>query len=155
MLLLMFRTGESLYAIDAKRVVEVVPRVDLRPIPHAPESLVGLLSYRGRVVPVIDFGVLVGARESRAVLSTRVILTEFTTHDRQTELVGVVAENVSHVVNAEPRQVVSPAMSLDEAPYLGAVIQLDEGLVQLVAADKLLSERMQDALFGHRAEAGG
>jgi chemotaxis-related protein WspB len=154
MLLLMFRSGASLYAIDAKRVVEVVPRVDVRPIPHAPAHLSGLLNYRGRVVPLIDFGVLIGASQSQPVLSTRVILTEFTAHDGRNQLVGIVAENLNHVVNVDPRQVVSPAMSLAEAPYLGALLQLDLGLVQTIAADKLLSERMQDALFGSPAEAG-
>ena len=50
--------------------------------------------------------------------------------------------------------VVTPPMSLDEAPYLGSVLQLDGGLVQLVEADKLLSVKMQDALYGGAAEHG-
>ena len=60
MLLLTFRAGESLYAVDARQVVEVLPRVGLRAIPHSPEYLVGLLSYRGQVVPVVDFNTLIG-----------------------------------------------------------------------------------------------
>jgi chemotaxis-related protein WspB len=155
MLLLVFRSGDSLYAIDAKQVVEVVPRVNLRPVPHAPAFLPGLLSYRGRVVPVVDFGVLIGASLGRDALSTRAILAEFTGADGTARLVGLVAEDVSHVVNAEGRQIVAPAMSLDEAPYLGAVVQLDEGLVQLVEAGKLLSERMQVSLYGGQAEPSG
>jgi chemotaxis-related protein WspB len=154
MLLLLFRSHESLYAIDARRVAEVVPRVSLRSIPHAPAYLAGLLSYRGQAVPVIDFGLLVGGGASREALSTRAILTSFTGHDHQTRLVGVVAESVSRVIEADPRQVVTPAMSLEEAPYLGAVLRLDEGLVQLVAVDKLLSDRMQDALYGGATEPG-
>jgi chemotaxis-related protein WspB len=155
MLLLIFRAGagKSLYALDAGRVVEVVPRVELRPIPNAPAFLSGLLGYRGRVVPVIDFGVVIGGAASLPRLSTRIILAEWTTRG-QARLLGIVAEDVSRVVNADPSQVVSAAMNLDEAPYLGEVIRLDEGLVQLVRADKLVSERVQDALYGTSTEPG-
>lgn len=154
MLLVMFRSGGSLYAVDARRVVEVVPRVAPRPIPHAPPELLGLLSYRGRVVPLIDFGTLAGGPPARAALSTRVILARFAGRDGGERLVGLLAEDVSRVRNAGPGQVVAPAMALDAAPYLGAVVRLDEGLVQLIEVDKLVSERFESALFGNPAGAG-
>lgn len=57
MLLLVFQVAGESYAVEANRVIEVVPRVDLRRLPHAPAALAGLLRYRGQVVPVIDLGV--------------------------------------------------------------------------------------------------
>jgi chemotaxis-related protein WspB len=74
MLLLNFTAGPNRYAIDVTRVVELVPRVELRLIPHAPPALAGLLGYRGHVVPVIDLGILLGASACRYCLSTRIIL---------------------------------------------------------------------------------
>ena len=74
MLLLTFTAGTNRYAIDVTRVVEVVPRVELRKIPHAPAFLAGLLGYRGEVVPVIDLGLLLDAAPCRDCLSTRIIL---------------------------------------------------------------------------------
>lgn len=152
MLLLMFRTGVSLYAFDARHVVEVVPRVDLRQVPHAPAYLAGLLSYRGLAVPVVDFGILVGGPPASESLSTRIIVTEFTRYRGTNHLVGVVAGNVSHVTDAGPGSLVSPAMGLDEAPYLSTLLRVDEGMVQLVKSDMLLSDRMQDALYGTTAD---
>ncbi len=154
MLILTFRTGDSLYAFDALRVVEVIPRVKLRPVPHAPEFLAGLLSYRGQAVPVLDFGILAVATPSRDALSTRLIVSEFTGHDGSRRLVGVIAEQVSDLKKVEPAQVISPAMHLDEAPYLGALLRVDESLVQLIEANLLFSERVQDALYGREKEPG-
>ena len=74
MLLLTFRAAENLYAIDVVRVVEVVPRINLRRLPHAPGFLAGLFDYRGTVVPVVDLGVLLGSESCRDRLSTRIIL---------------------------------------------------------------------------------
>ena len=74
MLLLTFIAGANRYAIDVARVVELVPKVELRSIPHAPPYLAGLLGYRGKVVPVIDLGLLMGTAPCRDCLSTRIIL---------------------------------------------------------------------------------
>ena len=74
MLLLTFTAGPNRYAIDVARIVELVPRVELRQIPHAPAFLAGLLGYRGKVVPVIDLGLLLDVAPCRDCLSTRIIL---------------------------------------------------------------------------------
>ncbi len=74
MLLLTFRAAENLYAIDVARVVEVVPRINLRQLPHAPIFLTGVFDYRGKIVPVVDLGVLLGSQSCRDRLSTRIIL---------------------------------------------------------------------------------
>src|SRR5271165_3279186 len=74
MLLLTFRAAENLYAIDVARVVEVVPRINLRRLPHTPGFLAGLFDYRGTVVPVVDLGILLGSESCRDRLSTRIIL---------------------------------------------------------------------------------
>src|SRR5580693_10375802 len=81
MLLLTLTAGANRYAIDVTRVVELVPRVELRAIPHAPVFLAGLLGYRGTVIPVIDLGLLLGGAPCRDCLSTRIILVDDTPDD--------------------------------------------------------------------------
>ena len=126
--------GDSLYAVDAERVVEVVPRVELRAVPHAPAFLAGLLRYRGRVVPV-DRPRRPARRRPPAATrsSTRIILAECTGADGTARLVGLIAEHVSDVVNAEGR----PGRRARHEPRTrrrtsARSSELDEGLVQLV-----------------------
>lgn len=182
MFLLTFRVADNLYAADVARVVEVVPRVDLRPLPHAPAFLVGLFEYRGGVVPVVDLGLLLGQVPCRDRLSTRIILVSDSADDHNDErrfeeespddhggrprqgrgrrarrrLLGLIAEHVSDVVPVSPEQVIFPAMSLPQAPYLGAIVQIDhQGMAQLITAEKVLDESLRTALFGGKtAEAG-
>ena len=56
MLLLTFRAAENLYAIDAARVVEVVPRINLRLLPHAPDFLAGVLITAARSCRSLTWG---------------------------------------------------------------------------------------------------
>lgn len=155
MLLLLFRAGANLYAMDGHHVVEVVPRVAPRSLPHAPPFLLGLLNYRGQVVPVVDFAVLTGAGPCSETLSSRIVVTEFTGCDGSPHRVGVLAEHVCTVVNAARCPVVAPATNLEEAPYLGEVRRHEDGLVQLVSVDKLLPRALQRTLYGGEATEGG
>jgi len=160
MLLLTFTAGPNRYAIDVARVVELVPKVALRSIPHAPAFLAGLLGYRGKVVPVIDLGLLLGAAPCRDRLSTRIILVNDARgdHNRGKQdrdesvqdggqslpgwgevptLLGLVAEEVSDLTQARSEQLLPAPARSPLAPYLDAIIQTDQGILQLIAVDKV------------------
>jgi len=49
-----FMVADHCFAIDSDLVTEVLHGGSLTPVPLAPESIVGLLHLRGRIVPVID-----------------------------------------------------------------------------------------------------
>jgi chemotaxis-related protein WspB len=166
MLLLTFTAGANRYAVDVARVVELLPRVELRAVPHAPGFLAGLLEYRGKVVPVIDLGLLLGAGPCADRLSTRIILVNGASgdhnrqdddraspaqepgcpgprpdqdhdHDRDGHLLGLIAEQVSDLVPVRPEQVVAAPVHLSQAPYLIEIAQTDQGFVPLIAVSKL------------------
>ena len=173
MLLLTFTAGANRYAVDVARVVELVPRVELRPVPHAPAFLAGLLGYRGKVVPVIDLSVLLGGPPCPDRLSTRIILVNAAPgdHNRRIgsrrlgrgrgstpadpdpdlDILGLVAEQVSDLITVRPEQVSPPAVQLPQAPYLGAIVQTDEGIVQLIAVEKLREATLGAAAIGQEA----
>jgi chemotaxis-related protein WspB len=171
MLLLTFTVGANRYAIDVTRVVEVVPRVELRKISHAPAFLAGLLDYRGKIVPVIDLGLLLDTAGSRDCLSTRIILVNDTPVDqncagqdrddahgetgdvqvapkRQPDLLGLIAERVSDLTNVRPEQVAPIPVWLPQAPYLGAIVQTDLGLVQLIVGEKVREASLRPSSLG-------
>ena len=160
MLILTFTAGGSRYAVDVAQVVELVPRVELRLIPHAPGFLAGFLGYRGQVVPVIDLGLLLGTAPCPDRLSTRIILvkTEPVDHNqaesdragpmgepgppRRDEspdrgLLGLIAEQVGDLTRIPPEQVLPAPVSLPQAPYLDTIAQTDLGFVPLIAVSKL------------------
>lgn len=153
MLLLIFRVTDDLYAIRAERVVEVVPQVPLRNVPHAPEFLTGLFDYRGRVVPVVDLALLMGRRACPSRLSTRIIVVDAApANTTERSLLGLVGEQVSDVKRFDDAQVVFPSMGLEQAPYLGTIVRADDGLVQVVEVDRVLTETLRNALFGTLTE---
>jgi chemotaxis-related protein WspB len=171
MLLLTFTAGSSRYALAATRVVEVLPKLELRPIPHASELLSGLLSYRGKVVPVIDLGLLVGSAPSRNLLSSRMILVDdspsqddpnrvpsaaaigsFTPVPGQAPtLLGLVAEDVNDLTYVQPEQIGPIPVPVPNAPYIHAVVKTDRGIVPVIAVERVRDHLICGAFSGQSA----
>ncbi len=151
-MVLTFRVGDNVYAVDAARIVEVVPRVVLRSIPHAPASFVGLFYYRGAIAPVVDMGLLMGAGACRDVLSTRIMLVNAPGGDGTPMLLGLLAEHVDELKSVAADGQIFPAMPLEGAPYLGPILRADDNLVQLIAVEHVLPESIRGALHGGSLE---
>jgi chemotaxis-related protein WspB len=171
MLLLTFTADSKPYAVTVSRIVEVLPKIDLRPIPHAPEFLAGLLDYRGKIVPVIDLGLLLGSTPCRNVLSSRMILVDDASGDHKQEgmssaqpgnraepqgdqspaLLGLVADNVHEMINVQPEQISPVPVHLPNAPYLEAIVQTDRQIFPLIAVQKVRRSLLRGTAFDQSA----
>lgn len=74
--LLSFRIAGRRFALDAGRVAEVVRRPAVTRVPHAPASLRGVTSLRGKVLPVVSLGDLLGVESTADAASDRLIVLD-------------------------------------------------------------------------------
>ena len=132
MLVLTFRVARIIYAVPVSQVIEVVPRVELRQGPHAPPCFIGLLHYRGTVVPVIDLGLLLGYSACIDRLDTRILLVRTSQEDRPDHRLGLLAEQVNELLDLDEARGASCSSMMLTAPYLAAVYETDLGLLQLI-----------------------
>lgn len=131
MLVLTFEVDGIPYAVPVAQVIEVIPRVELRPIPHAPRSLLGLLHYRGAAVPVVDLSLLLGTTPCAERLDTRILLVRAALGGGGDRL-GLVAERVNELVDVDADRPAMSSFGLLNAPYLGRVFETTAGLLQLI-----------------------
>src|SRR5437899_1716431 len=122
MLFLLFQLGKDRYALEASRVVEVVPLLMLRCLPHAPKGVAGVFNYRGRPVPAVDLSELTLGRPARERLSTRIIVVNYPDAAGQSHLLGLVAEHATEMLRKEMKDFVDPGVKIAAAPYLGPVL---------------------------------
>ena len=130
MLVLTFQVDQVVYAIPVRQVIEVVPRVALRAIPHAPACLLGLLHYRGSALPVIDLGLLLGRAACMERLDTRILIVRTTNTDEQR--IGLLAERVNDLVKVASDRLAMRTPLTAHAPYLTEVYETATGLLQLI-----------------------
>jgi chemotaxis-related protein WspB len=147
MLFLLLEIGSDRYALEADRIVEVLPLVAMKGIPHAARGVAGAFDYHGTAVPVIDLSELALGRAAPSRLSTRVIVTDFTDAAGGAGLLGLIAERATETVRLEAADFADFGLSNGSAPYLGPVTRGPRGLIQRIDVDRLLPQAVRDLLF--------
>lgn len=147
MLFLQFQLGTQRYALEAERVVEVVPLVELTRLPQAPNGVAGLFNYRGRPVPTVDLSELTLGQPSFKRLSTRIIVVSYRDGRGTSRLLGLIAERATEMLRKEPAEFVDAGVKIASAPYFGPVLMDGEGAIQSIDEQRVLSESMRALLF--------
>jgi chemotaxis-related protein WspB len=147
MLFLLFQIRNERYCLEVSRVVEVVPLVLFKPIPHAPLYISGLFNYRGAVVPVIDLSALLYGEPCKPLLSTRIILVDYGSGDAEHHTLGLLAEHVTETISCEEDQFRPPGIEVEDTRFLGDVIFADDGMIRRVEVERILPETVQAYLF--------
>ena len=136
-MLLQLRLGDDRYALDAQWVVEVVPRVVLKHLPHAPCGVAGAMNYRGSPVPVIDFSRLAGGPGAASALSTRIVVLRCpAARGQEPGLVGLMLEGATKLLRSDD-VVFLPGPAAGDAPYLGRLASDAHGLLQEIRPEGL------------------
>ena len=146
MLVLLFELGDDRYAIDVSQVLEVLPLVDLRRLPQAPDGVAGLFDFRGTPVPVIDLTALTLGRPAQRRFSTRIIVVTGPDNG-DSHLLGLIAERATETASRAATDFVWPGVTGDHAQYLGPVATDERGLLQLVDVRQLLPAAARNLLF--------
>lgn len=143
-LFLVFYIGDERFALPATDVVEVLPRLPLKPVAHTPIWVAGVFSHRGQMVPVIDISAMTFGQASVARTSTRLVLVNYRGH-----VLGLMLEQASDTVRCDPAEFQPYGVDNHDAPYLGPVRKDHLGLLQWLSVDDLLSPAESALLFAN------
>jgi len=140
MLFLIFQLGADRYAIDAADVVEVLPLVHSKRIPHAPPGVAGIFDYHGALVPLIDLAELALGKPSQKWMSTRIVLINYLRRSGESQLLGLLAEHATETLRRPEEDFKDSGLTVPGAPYLGPVLIDTSGIIQRIQIRKLLPE---------------
>jgi chemotaxis-related protein WspB len=151
MLMLLLQINNQRYAISSQKIVEVIPLVNLTKLTHTPEYFAGVFNYRGRIIPVIDLCQLVGGQVCCEHLSTRIILVNHwdmdATAESEPHIMGLMAPRVIETLPVSDIDLVDVDIQIDKPPYLGKMIIDEQGMIQCLHVEYLLSEVQQAYLI--------
>jgi chemotaxis-related protein WspB len=151
MLFLLFQLGNDRYALEAGRVVEVVPMLELKRLPQAPTGVAGIFNYRGRPLPAVDLCELATGKPASERLSTRIIIVNYRAEGGAGHLLGLIAENATGILRKSAGEFVDSGIQIGAAPYLGPVLMDAEGPIQWIDEQRLLPVPVCELLFARAA----
>ena len=96
LLLSSFYVRDALFALDASEVQEVIRAGSVTPVRHAPDQVAGVMNLRGKIVTLLDLGIILGFGPTVVTRESRVFIIE----DRN-EFLGVLVDRVGEVVEVE------------------------------------------------------
>ena len=147
-LFLVFRIGNERYALKATEVAEVLPRLPLKPIAHAPVWVAGIFAHRGTLVPVIDLSALTFGKPAQARTSTRLVLVNYQPQPWvEPRRLGLILEQATDTLRCDLGEFKPYGLDNREAPYLGLVREDAVGLMQWIGVNELLTDDVRALLF--------
>lgn len=134
------------YAIAISSVQEIVQAPDrVIQVPDAPRALVGIMTLRNRLLPLVSLRQLFDLPQRDLSSADRIVVVNLNSVS-----VGLVMDRVSEVLRV-PNQCVEempPIMARDGQGDITAICRLGDGkrLVSVIAPDRLLSESIIDSI---------
>ena len=136
-----FVVGVAEYALPVGSVLMMESFSGATPVPGVAPYVIGIVTVRGAVVPVIDLRVRFGLPPAEATLDTRVVVTQ-----RESRVVALRVDSAREVVELDPeKHQPAPAVVAERsAGFVSAVHALGQRLLLLVDLPKILGEESHD-----------
>ncbi len=131
-----FTVGGDEYAVEIQKVREVINFREITQLPKAPSFVKGIINLRGEVIPVIDLREKFGLSHEDYSPLTNVVIVEI-----GRKAVGVVVDNVRHVIRVSPSDLAPspPFIGGLSGRYVNGVAKLGERLIVVLDMDKILT----------------
>lgn len=147
--IVLFTLDESRYALYLADVARVVRAVEITPLPKAPEIVLGVINWQGKIIPVVDIRkrFRLPARETGP--DDRFIIAR--TARRQ---VALAADSVAGIRELTGQERISAAQEIPFAEYVKCVAKIDGGLVLIYDLERFLSLEEEQKLDAALSGAG-
>jgi purine-binding chemotaxis protein CheW len=141
-LLATFFVRAALCALDAAGVQEVIRVESVTRVRHAPDEVAGVINLRGKIVTLLDLGMILGFGKSVVTRESRVFIIE----DRN-EFLGVLVDRVGEVIEIEPGQGDSLPVNIPaaQARFFQGVRRADGHVISLLNPREVLNETRNDS----------
>jgi purine-binding chemotaxis protein CheW len=124
--LVVFSLGDEEYALPIADVHEIIRYTEPRSVASSVDWVRGVISLRGKIVPVYDLASRLGCAGGEDVAEQKIVIVE-----AAAQLAGVVVDDVAEVITVDSDQL-ERVPSADEAA-IDAIVKLDDRLIVLLS----------------------
>lgn len=139
--LTVFTLDNQRYALPLSASERVVRMVAITPLPNAPDIILGVVNFHGRVVPVINMRRRFGLPEREISLQDQLVIAHTARRP-----VALVADAVLDVIACAAQSLIAAEDILAKVDYVDGVVKLADGLILIHDLDKFLSLEEEETL---------
>jgi len=130
---LTFALGDESYAVDVRKVREIIRLTSITSVPQMPAFIKGVINLRGKIIPVIDLRARFGLSEAATTEKTCIVVVQIQTSANLRRETGLIVDNVEEVLNLS-------ANDIEETPDFGAQVDTEYllGMAKVKGVVKML-----------------
>jgi chemotaxis signal transduction protein len=144
---LTFFLGDERYAIDVRKIHEVLEVPRITRVPRMPAFVSGVMNLRGNVIPVMDLRHKFGLGKTEITEDTSIVVTEisdvFGDEEQSVLEIGLFSDAVDQVLDIPPENIEPPpaiGTSIDTS-FIRGMGRIGDDFVIILKLDSLLSEK--------------
>ncbi len=137
---LSFKLDNEFFALDVKKVIEIIEVPHITSVPLSPSYMSGIINLRGKVLPLIDTKVKFGLEPVEYTIDTCIIVIEIKVEDEVIQ-VGTLVDQVLEVIeigksHIQPSPTIEAKYPLE---YIQGMFRKDDNFIMLVSLEKVFS----------------
>ncbi len=141
---LIFSLNNSLYALEAFCVQEILFLPEVTPIPEVPLDIVGIINLRGKILPIIDLNIRLGYQLEEYSINDSIIVIDY-----QEFKIGIIANQVHEIQNILPENITTDLSrdrlkkntpkKINLSKVLAGFAKIDANLIMVINLDNLIT----------------
>lgn len=145
--LVIFKLNNELCGTTISQVNEIIRYQEVSKVPELPDFIEGIVSLRGKVVPVVDLNKKFNLGQKDVDKKTKIIVTEI-----KDKYIGFKVNDVIEVKRISDQNIESSVKlmkSMGAKEYVTGVAKNDEQLIALIDLHKILDEQEMERIKKH------
>lgn len=137
---LTFVLGSEIFAVNVRNVLEVLEQQQITRVPKAPDDVLGIINFRGEILPTINTRNRFNLHESEAEVKNYIIVYDLIKNETHYSIAAT-ADTVRDVIEISPEEIKPvPEMGLNyDSRYLSGVIRRNDTFILLIHPEKVFS----------------
>ncbi|HEX2936264.1 MAG TPA: chemotaxis protein CheW [Bacteroidales bacterium] len=137
---LTFKLGQEFFAVGVANVLEVLERQQITPVPRAPEHILGIINFRGNILPVVDTRQRFNLFDSEAHVNSILIVFEMESAENHFSIAAT-ADGVKDVIEISQDEIKPiPEIGLKyDTHFIRGVIRRDENFILILDTEAVFS----------------
>jgi purine-binding chemotaxis protein CheW len=136
---LSFGLQEEAYCIDILMVQEIRALEKVKPIPNAPEFVLGVINLRGQIIPVVDLRKRFNLSKPDTSQKPVTIYIEL----ENLQKIGIVVDYVSDVHEIYPSMIKKnpDITNTVDTTYLDGIVTVDDAMIAIINMNKVFEKK--------------
>jgi purine-binding chemotaxis protein CheW len=129
--------GNEQYSLNIEHVASIERVMDITPMPEMPSEILGVIHLRGNIIPIIDFGQLIGTKQTMITDASRIVVLQ-----NEQGFIGLLTEAATDVIDIPTESIQSPGSFTDnEDSLILGVARHNDQLIMVVNCPYIFKKR--------------